>query len=47
MRPATALRPMYVELSTIERSIRACSRIATLDESTVYGPIVASGWIRQ
>ena len=46
--PSTsALRPMYVDASTIERVVRARSRSVTLVESTEYGPTVASGAIRQ
>jgi hypothetical protein len=41
------LRPMYVELSTMERTTRPRSRTVTLDASTTCGPTRAPREMRQ
>jgi hypothetical protein len=42
-----ALRPMCVEASITDATVRARSRNVTLEASTEYGPTVASALIRQ
>ncbi len=43
----SALRPMCVEASMTEATVRARSRSVTLEARTEYGPTVASEPIRQ
>ena len=46
--PSTVVdRPIDVDPSTIDRTVRARSRSVTLVDSTEYGPTVASGAMRQ